>query len=311
MLRSLLTDLVRSRLWPIPVLALLVVVAAPLLFLRSEARPVAANATPAAADPARPTLAGLPTMPRDTRRPKTGANDDPFQPPSGHRAAGDGEQKSSAASTSAPGADAPSSGSGPDDPIPVVIQGGDGATPVSSAPAPPTSRGSGDRAAGGTPLLRAIGRPTRPSGRPTALDARLAAIDVRFGELQGSRLRRDVPRLSLLRIWGRPAAIFVKYSPARDKAVFAVAPGTMITGPVRCRRKLGVCRYLDIPAGSYARLHVREADGTLVNRRLDVDAIRRRSHRAVLAASRRARSSARATCLLEQMLEQRTTGCDD
>ena len=49
-----------------------------------------------------------------------------------------------------------------------------------------------------------------------------------------------IPRQKALYIHGKLVAIFVKYSPSRKAAVFAVAPGLHITGPVKCRVVNGV-----------------------------------------------------------------------
>jgi hypothetical protein len=97
-----------------------------------------------------------------------------------------------------------------------------------------------------------------------------AAVDVRFGKEVDAKLRRKIPRLQTFVARGDVIAVFVKYSPTRDKAVFAIAPTTIVTGDVECRRKEGLCRYVDIPAGSFARLTTRAKDGSLVTRRLAV-----------------------------------------
>ena len=91
-------------------------------------------------------------------------------------------------------------------------------------------------------------------------------------------------------IRGKVAAVFVKYSPSLRKAVFAVAPGIHVSGPVTCRVQNGACRYLDIPAGSYARLTMLTAKREIVRRRLDVEHITRRtSSQKTAAAAQRIR----------------------
>ncbi len=93
---------------------------------------------------------------------------------------------------------------------------------------------------------------------------------MRFGEQADGPLQRSIPRMETFFVHGKLAAVFVKYSPSRKKAVFAVAPGIRIDGPVSCRRIEYVCRYVDIPAGSFARLTIVTPSRTVVQRRLDV-----------------------------------------
>lgn len=252
MLRSLLDDIVRRRLWPIPALALLVAFAAPVLFLKSAptGAPAADTAAPApAADGDLPPraqrlLAG--TDAATIRGRASGSARDPFAPPSSRRAAATAAGSGGGDKTP----DAPASGKGPGaittgEPIPVVIQNADG---TSSTTAEPRS----------------------PSGGGSAQAARDASVDVRFGKGVDSRLHRAIARLETFFVHGKLAAVFVKYSPSRNRAVFAVAPGVIVTGPVECRRVAGLCRYVDIPARSYARLTLLTPDRILVRRRLDV-----------------------------------------
>jgi hypothetical protein len=267
MLRNVIDEIVRRRLWPIAAVAVLVMVAAPLLFLRPAPR----DAAPAAAaEPAPvPAPAGDDLPARAQRllessdalgkrgRGLSRTPRDPFQPPAGHRAATPGSPAPASASAR-PAAGSASGGSERPAPIPVVVTNAGGASPARAA-------------------ARATVRTERPRTREReAPRARrsdapsVAAVDVRFGARKDSRLRRRIARLRAFRAGGKVVAVFVKYSPRRDKAVFAIAPTTTVRGPVKCRRKDGLCRYVDIPAGSYVRLTALAADGSLVSRRLDV-----------------------------------------
>jgi len=256
MLHSLLTEIVRRRLWPIPLIAVAVAVAvgAPLLFLKSSPgeAPSAAALSPAVARegklPARAQrllAAGDAAATAEQRGDATRKSHDPFRPPPGHRST---EKFSAAAAKKDSSASA-----GTDKPVAVVITNADGsvtktATKTATTPAP--SVGAEDT--------------------PPKLTVSSAAVDVRFGAQPDGKLRREIPRLQTFVADGDIVAVFVKYSPKRDKAVFAIAPSTIVTGDVDCRRKQGVCRYVDIPAGSYARLTMLGEDGSLVTRRLDV-----------------------------------------
>lgn len=255
MIGSLIAEIVRRRLWPIPVLAILVALAALVLFLK----PAPAGAP--AADTAAPAPAATVDLPARAQRllatteaaaragRATGTSRDPFAPPAGRRAPAKSSSSGAGAGKSGGGASDGGSGSGATtttDPIPVVIQNADGLTPATATT---------------TPSAPAVTQ-TRAAGDPS--------VDVRFGEQVGSPVRRSIPRLETFFVHGKLVAVFVKYSPSRRKAIFAVAPGVLVTGPVSCRRVAGVCRYVDIPAGSFARLTVVTPSRTVVRRRLDV-----------------------------------------
>jgi hypothetical protein len=257
MFRNLVDEVVRQRLWPIPAVAVVVAVAAPALFLKSApaVAPIAATAAPtpavAAKLPARAERLLAATTPEGSLGGATGAAQDPFRPPaarhaaahSGAAAAGGSKKKASTSSGS-------TSAASPTKPVPVVILNADGSAPTSS-PKADSSSGAGT---------------TKTTTTPSTATP---AVDVRFGAVDDGHVHRSVPRLQPYFIHGKLAAVFVKYSPGRHKAVFAVAPGIVVSGPTKCRREHGVCRYLDIAAGSYAGLAM-SVSGTIAHRRLDV-----------------------------------------
>ncbi len=291
MLRSLVDEVVRRRLWPIPLVALLVAIAAPLLFMKS-APPDAPSATaaPAAAAPGKlPARAGKlvatsdkAVTPRQKSKPKA---QDPFAPPSSAKA-----DSAAAASTSS----APASKGATSSPksIPLVITNSNGEKLTVSAQKPKTSTKKSTTAAPQTPAV--------PASKGVVY------VDVRFAEKGGSKVLRRVPRMETFRAEGKVAAIFVKYSPARRKAVFAIPASTAVKGDVKCRRKAGVCRYVDIPEGKHVRLTMRASDGSLVSRRLDVVSIHGEPAPAAAAAAPatapRTTPLDQATCLLKRLL---------
>jgi hypothetical protein len=293
MLRNLLDEVMRRRLWPILVVAVVVAVAAPLLFLKSSpsGAPVAAPAPGTAPEgelPARAQrlLATTSATGKDVTRKAAGRAGDPFQPPSSaaaNAAAASGDKPKPAAAAAAPAADKP---------IPVVIANADGSTPTTAA-APATGTGSSTPA----PIT---------NGSVKTVAKRGISVDVRFGKTLPSRLRRSIPRLQTFVAGGRVIAIFVKYSPKRHKAVFAIGPNTLVRGDVDCRRKQDVCRYVDIPAGKHVRLTTLAANGSLVTRRLDVVRIGRASSLSATAAS--VGAPANGSCLLGKLL---TLGAKD
>jgi len=163
----------------------------------------------------------------------------------------------------------------------VVIQNADGTSVTTTTPRAGSGSGSG-------------------STSKDDVSARNASVDVRFGPRAGGRVHKSIPRLQTYLVHGKLVAVFVKYSPSRDKAVFAVAPGVLVSGPVKCRRVNGVCRYVDIPAGSYARLTTLTPDRIVVHRRLDVDRIGRNGADAGTTAAA-ARDHSQNACLLGKL----------
>ncbi len=297
MLRNLVHEIVRRRLWPIPVLALLVAVAAPVLFLKSApaGAPAAQTAAPVPATagelPARAQRLLAATGNGASRGGATGPRRDPFKAPSSHAASKAGASGSGAAAkttTSGSGGSGSSAATGTD-PVPVVIQNADG-TPLTTTTTPATT----------TPG-------TNPSTSTPALTAANAAVDIRFAERAGGAVHRAIPRLQTYFVHGKLAAVFVKYSPSRGKAVFAISPNVLVSGPVKCRRIEGVCRYVDIPSGSYARLTMLTPDRIVVHRRLDVVKIHRGSTGTTTAAVA-AESRGKNECLLSKLRGLRPGG---
>ncbi len=283
MLRNLLDDVVRRRLWPLLAVAALVAVAAPLLFLKSapEGSPAAETAAPAEPETAKLPARAARLLATDDAAGASGRTKgkarDPFAPSSTQGA------PAAPATTSATSVKSPSttptkkSTSGSNKPIPVVISNADGSSTTSGNSTP------GDTS-------------STPSN---SLTAENAAVAVRFSKTVNGKLHRAIPSKQAFFIRGKLVAVFVKYSPSRHKAVFAVAPGVHVSGPIECRVVNGVCRFLDIPAGSYARLTMLTAKREVVRRRLDVENITRRSAGQGRASA--ASSSDANACLLHKL----------
>ena len=288
MLASLLSEVRRRHLWPIPLVALLVAVGVPLLFLKSAPpdAPHASTAAPApAAAGALPTRAERLLATSDapmTRTRRSGKAGDPFRAPSSHRATSGAASASNApAATQKPTpAGTPPAQPAVTAPVPVVVTNADGTKPATTT----------------QPSVSAA-----PKSAGSSASSRRRAVDVRFGKRMPAPLYRRIPRLQTFVAGGRVIAIFVKYSPARGKAVFAIAPRTLVTGDIKCRRKEGLCRYVDIPAGKGVRLTTLATGGSLITRRLDVLRIHGASQTGAVAAARRA--SAEGPCLLGRVLK--------
>jgi hypothetical protein len=293
MLRNLLSEIRHRHLWPIPVVALLVAVAAPLLFLKSASEP----ASPASADAVTAPAGQLPARARRlldadnvaqtaARRPARNASD-PFQAPS-HGAAASADTSAADAAAAAgtdtagatPGTSAPAAATDPQAPVAVVITNSDGdpETPDPETPADPAA-------------------PDKASAAPAAV---ARAVTIRFGQQFPAPVKHSIARTQTFVSDGSVVAIFVKYSPARDKAVFAIAPSAVVTGNVACRRVAGVCRYVDLAVGKHVRLATRAADGTLVSSRLDV--VRIDQTPTPDASSAAGDAPANGSCLLAKLL---------
>jgi len=297
MLRSLVNEVVRRRMAPVLVVALLVIVAAPLLFMKSapSGAPDASEAPPAAAPGKLPGSAEKLVTSSDkavTPRHRSKSKKDPFAPPASAiqaaRAAANPAKPAATASASASASKSKGAVK-----IPVVLTNPDGSkldlpkqkksTPKTSAP--------------------------KTSSPVVSASKQVAVVNVRFAATKDSKLRRGVPRLKTFQAGGKVAAMFVKYSPARSAAVFAIAPSTRVSGDVDCRRKEGLCRYVDIPAGKSVLLTLRGADGSIITRRLDVVSIQRVTEATAAATVPTAiakptstNALAEATCMLKSLL---------
>ena len=289
MLRNLIDEVMRRRLWPILLGAVVVAVAAPLLFLNSGSGvPPVSTAAPAPAKPgelparAQRLLAANEAPQSAARKPASSSASDPFQAPASHR------PKAVDEDAGAPKPKATTPTGAEEKPVPVVVTNADGSSP--SGPATPVT------------VTTAPSAPAPVQGAPVRSAAkRAAAVDVRYGESLPGGVYRSIPRRQTFVAGGRVIAVFVKYSPKRDKAVFAIAPRTLVTGGIECRRKEGVCRYVDIPAGRHVRLTTLSASGRLVSRRLDVMRIDRSRRFGGSAAAARS-APADGACLLGKLL---------
>lgn len=301
MLRNLVNEVVSRRMWPIPLVAIVVAAAAPLLFMKSAGDTPVSTAPPPMAQPGKlPTgaerLVSTDDKSAATRSKAKHKSQDPFAPPKSAEPKSDGPAPAAAATASAAATSSPGG---------VVIQNSDGSSSTMTVPAT-TKRAAAPKASSTktSTAKRSTSRKTTPRRRAATTTVSNVPtstyVDVRFGERKDTYLRYRVPRLQTFRAGGRIAAMFVRYSAARNVAVFAVAPSTKVKGDVKCRTIKGVCRYVDIPAGKYVRLVLRDMDGKLISRRLDVVSIR--TLRGKEDAAPRENPLDTATCLLKGLL---------
>ena len=295
MLRNLIDEVRNRRVLAFAALGVLVALALPLLFLKGTAAsaPETDTAAPAPVEQAKlPPRAArlLATSDAGTAGGRaTGSAQDPFSPTASHRAAAsaaqNGVENPTAANVTNPKT-AP--GGSPAKPVEVVVTN-PGATGQS------TSR---QRSRSSDTPFDDSARSRRPT---SSLTAGNASVDIRFGPRIDTRIRRAIPRRKAFYIHGKLVAVFVKYSPSRRAAVFAIAPGLHITGPVKCRVRDGSCRYLDIPAGTHAWITTITANRTIVRRRLDVIRIERRAANAVTRATS-ASARTQGSCLARKLM---------
>jgi hypothetical protein len=284
MLNNLIEEVRNRRVLALAALGVLVALALPLLFLKGapEGAPAANAVAPAAATeaklPARAARLLDATDGSAVSGHASGRSADPFSPPESYRAAVAAAAKGPVSGGSTTSSSATSSG------------GGAGA---SATPAPAVIKNPGAT----TPSA-----PQRRTQAPSRkLTASNAAVDIRFGPKADTHIKRAIPRQKALYIHGKLIAMFVKYSPSRKAAVFALAPGLHVTGDVKCRVIGGSCRYIDVPAGEHVWLTYITANRTIVNRRLDVVRIKRRGAGSSTAA-RSAGARSVASCLMGKLV---------
>jgi hypothetical protein len=291
--RGLFEEMIRRRLWPIALAAVLVVVAAPLFFLNKGPNPDDPGVAGAQNVPAIPAAAGLPTRAerlvtnaeRKPAKPKHKRKAaDPFSAPKGVKVAAAADQP--AAANQAPADSAKTSDSGPSKPIPVVITDAKGKT-VGGSDSSSAGSGSspGDSGSSGT--------------SSSSTGAQVASVDVRYSKHGTRHVLHAIPRLKPFLAGGKLLATFVKYSTVRKAAVFAVSPGTTVSG-VYCRFEDDVCRYVDIPAGDGARLKLITAEGQVITRKLDVEDVTFVPGASAGSAGDSAKDGA---CLLQKLLK--------
>jgi hypothetical protein len=311
MLRSLVDEVVRRRLWPIPLLALVVAIAAPMLFMKSDA-PAVTELPPAPAPTELPITAKKLVSGDDKSavvivRPKH-KKQDPFAPP----ASSSTSDSAASASTETAAATDPSQS------VPVSIDGSSGSTTsptteptttsTTTEPTTSSSTASATKPKSSTTTKTKTTKTTKPKVTTSSASAnkRVTYVDVRFGKRMGTMLRYRVPRLQTFQAGGRVAAMFVGYAAARNAAVFAIAPSTAVTG-VKCRKVKGVCRFIDLPPGAHARITLVGERGVPVHRRLDVASIRHLKLVAGSKSSARMTSLSDARCLFSKLVSLSTT----
>jgi hypothetical protein len=235
-LRNLLNELVERRLWPVALLLLVALVAVPLLL----AKPASSTTDDAPASGTAPAAVAA----------------------AAHAAAAPGEPVVSVGRDAASAAPLRGRAKNPFRQQHLETKPATGAAAASSAaPTGPGSQGGGG-SGGQTPP---------PSSQPTYV---YASVDVRFGKA-GERLRRieDVPRLSPLPNANHPIVVFLGTRRDRQTAVFLVSTDVHVQGLGQCVPSQKTCEAIELREGETSLLDFTEADGTVEQYELDLDAV--------------------------------------
>jgi hypothetical protein len=239
-LRTIWSDLVEKRLWPVAVLLLAGLVAVPLLLARSPADSSETTATTPAAVAAAATA--VPTEPAVSvvgessgSAPLRGRAKDPFKqqhvPPKSETA------------------------------------DGGGTAPVETPPADTgtTAPDDGDGSSTG-------GAPSTPSTPPKTYS--VATIDVRFGPVSGPQhTHEDLQRLRALPSANRPIVVFLGMRKGLDTAVFLISSDVHVQGQGSCTPSRTECTAIELREGDVVLLDVTDDDGRVTQYELDLPKI--------------------------------------
>jgi hypothetical protein len=291
-LRDLWSDLVEKRLWPLAVVLVLALIAAPIVLARGGGAgtesplpaapapaPASASGTPAD-EPAQPVELDV-TAPQ---APPTGDYKDPFEAAS--RAA------EAAAAAEPPAGAAGSSG---------------GSASSSSVPADPAPAASPSTGAG--PSIAPADDPgttvvTHPSSDPAPSGVFAGQkVDVHWGQAGTAKRESGLVRLARLDAGDEPLLVFLGVRRDGDKALFAVVTDTGAAGDGRCMPATKSCQVIEIAEGESEFFDVTQADGSIAQYELDVDRIaERRAETAAEARKQRAERSRRGRELLRDTI---------
>jgi hypothetical protein len=228
LLRSLLSDLVEKRLWPVALLLAIAVAAVPLALghggqAASDAPVVLPAAPPDAATPA-VKLVGPAAV-----RSRTGTVRDPFR-----RAK---KEKKATATAAGKGAD-PGSGSGS---TPAAKSGAADAPADAAVPATTQTATTGGTAA-----------------KPAASGASVYRPRVRWGQDANAAIH-GVSRLQPLGGLSNPALLYLGTTKAGSRVVFLLGPNASVDGDSTCAEK--TCRVVRLKAGDTTVVTVQAQDG--------------------------------------------------
>jgi hypothetical protein len=254
-------DLRRKRLWPVALVLVAALVAAPIVLLGGEEPPEVPPAPARAGAESGVTVRAAGAEAAASELEAFSAAD-PFRRPAA--------RKRRAARRSRPAA-RPSADAEP-------------ATPRSADPEPATRPSADPEPADEPPPAPAAPAPAEPDPSPspspdpdppagdTEPESRLLTdvVDVTFGRRGAERARRAVARLEHLPPSGEPVATFLGTTPSGRSAVFLLRDGLTVAGDGRCEPRPSTCSFLTLrPDRRHDQAFLRDADGRKWSLRLD------------------------------------------
>ena len=267
-LRTLATDLVARRLWPLALVLVIALVAVPVVVLggaSEEPASVAASGTDA---PAAGEAAAV-TMAEDGENAAAdGKRRNPFTQPADKQAT-----KPTATSTTKSAAGAPAS---------TPKSGSTGGSGSGSG-----LGGLGD--IGVVPVGGSTGGSSTGASTPASGDRDSWHVDLRFGKDGSSKSKNDVPRLSPLPSQADPFFVFLGVAADGKTAMFLVSSDAVATGDGKCIPSPENCDRVDMQAGETEFFDVATPDG-----KVDAVPARPRARLAQDAANAAVASAARA-----------------
>lgn len=273
--------MVQRRLWPVALLLLVALVAAPLLMLAQPGPapgPAQAEVAGDAAElGAQPLVAVASASDRDRVRRVLGDRKDPFKPTSQPKRRKKPKTDAAKTSDDRGGAGSPAgSSTGASTPTSVDRTPSAGSTPTAT-PAPAPKPGESDS----TPA-----EPARPAG----------SLSVRWGASDDEELEEiDIERLDPLPSPDAPVIVYLGASSDGDSAVFLVDAGVTVEGDARCRPNLGDCQTFELQAGETEFIEVEAEGGEKVQYQLDLVKLHGRRAERAKAARRAGAGEASAT----------------
>jgi len=238
--RNVWNELVERRLWPVALLLVAALVAVPVLLAKSPP-PTPDKPAPAAVAAA----ASAAALPGGEAVVSVAQGDEPDAPLRGHAKNPFRQQHVQAEPTATASTATATAG------------GSSGSSGTSG-----DERGNSGSGGGAQP---------QPEPQPTFV---YASVDVRFGHA-GKHLRaiRDVPRLTPLPSATNPIVVFLGTRRDRRTAVFLVSTDVHVQGLGQCVPSRSNCEAIELQEGDTALLDFTEADGTVEQYELDLDAV--------------------------------------
>lgn len=234
LVRDIVTDLRERRLWPLALLLMAALVAVPVLLAKSSNPPAAVASNPGAAGPAAPALPVVDAQSTPTHVRLTGPSRNPFGGSGGSTSSG-----SSTSGTSTSGGSTVSSNGKPS-------AGGAASATGSLSPSFPSGGGSAPRSISTAPA------PIVPTLTPTPAPPSLTATEAYHVTLAitntsgGIDTIDPLERLSVLPDPTQPLLIELGVLSGGHRVLFAVEPGTVVSGPGTCTPGPIDCEILSI-----------------------------------------------------------------